>query len=74
MVCKYSTLPQVLLHHGLFPTAPSQPCMAVSTDLLAFYWALFKHLCDAIHTLAAALKTHYVHQGFQMINTAMSPD
>ncbi|KAG1879878.1 hypothetical protein F4604DRAFT_1923085 [Suillus subluteus] len=42
MACKCSTLSQVLVHHGLFPTAPSQPRMAISTDLLAFYWALFE--------------------------------
>ncbi|KAG2127402.1 hypothetical protein BD769DRAFT_1357226 [Suillus cothurnatus] len=59
MVCKCSTLLQVLIHHGLFPTAPSQPHIAVSTDLLTFYWALFECLCDAIHALVAALKTHY---------------
>ncbi|KAG2076370.1 hypothetical protein BDR04DRAFT_1003509, partial [Suillus decipiens] len=45
-------LSQVLLYHGLFPTAPSQPCMAVSTDLLTFYCALFKCSCNAIHLLA----------------------
>ncbi|KAG2751902.1 hypothetical protein P692DRAFT_201708369 [Suillus brevipes Sb2] len=51
MSCKCSTLAQVLVHHGLFPTAPSQPRMAVSTDLLAFYQALFEHSCDAIHVM-----------------------
>ncbi|KAG2358146.1 hypothetical protein BDR07DRAFT_1260798, partial [Suillus spraguei] len=48
---------QVLLHHGLFPTAPSQPHMAISTDLLAFYRALFERSCNAIHALAHALVT-----------------
>ncbi|KAG2069321.1 hypothetical protein BDR04DRAFT_1022027, partial [Suillus decipiens] len=52
-------LPQALLHHGLFPTAPSQPCMAVSVDLLSFYHALFKCSCDAINALTSALKMHY---------------
>ncbi|KAG1813950.1 uncharacterized protein BJ212DRAFT_1274674 [Suillus subaureus] len=51
-------LSQVLVHHGLLPTAPSQPCMAVSMGLLAFYWALFECSCDAIHMLASTLKTH----------------
>lgn len=72
MACKCSTLAQVLVHHGLFPTAPSQPRMAVSTDLLAFYRALFERSCDAIHTLAAALKTHYARRGFQVTNKAVS--
>ncbi|KAG2054503.1 hypothetical protein BDR06DRAFT_1049502 [Suillus hirtellus] len=61
-----SNLPQVLLHHGLFPTAPSQPCMAISVDLLSFYRALFERSCDAINALASALKTHYSRQGFQV--------
>ncbi|KAG2046020.1 hypothetical protein BDR06DRAFT_985702 [Suillus hirtellus] len=57
-----------LLYHGLFPTTPSQPHMAVSTDLLTFYYALFEHSCDAIHALAHALKTHYACRGFLMTN------
>ncbi|KIK99115.1 hypothetical protein PAXRUDRAFT_115666, partial [Paxillus rubicundulus Ve08.2h10] len=57
-------LPQVLLHHRLFLTAPSQPCMAVSIELLAFYQALFEHSCDAINTLATALNSHYTQRGF----------
>ncbi|KAG2115166.1 uncharacterized protein F5147DRAFT_543483, partial [Suillus discolor] len=52
----------------LFPTAPSQPRMAVSTDLLTFYHALFKHSCNAIHALAHILKTHYACRGFLMTN------
>ncbi|KAG2125538.1 hypothetical protein BD769DRAFT_1322112, partial [Suillus cothurnatus] len=52
-------LPQVLLHHGLFPTMPSQPCMAVLVDLLSFYWVLFEHSCNAINALVSTLKTHY---------------
>ncbi|KAG1864624.1 hypothetical protein C8R48DRAFT_601821 [Suillus tomentosus] len=61
-----SNLPQVLLHHGLFPTAPSQPRMAISVDLLSFYRALFERSCDAINALASALKTHYSRRGFQV--------
>lgn len=64
--CRCSTLPQVLLHHGLFPTAPSQPRMAVSVELLSFYRALFERSCDAINALASALKTHYSRRGFVM--------
>ncbi|KAG2058673.1 hypothetical protein BDR06DRAFT_862318, partial [Suillus hirtellus] len=59
-------LPQVLVLHGLFPTSPSQPWMAVSVDLLSFYCALFERSCDAINALASALKIHYSRQGFQM--------
>ncbi|KAG2139317.1 hypothetical protein DEU56DRAFT_735682 [Suillus clintonianus] len=64
-----SNLPQVLLHHGLFPTAPSQPRMAVSVDLLSFYRALFERSCDAINALASALKTHYSRRGFQVTDS-----
>ncbi|KAG1846399.1 hypothetical protein DFJ58DRAFT_730530 [Suillus subalutaceus] len=64
--CRCSTLPQVLIHHGLFPTAPSQPCMAISVELLSFYRALFEHSCGAINALASALKTHYSRRGFVM--------
>ncbi|KAG2739058.1 hypothetical protein P692DRAFT_20756820 [Suillus brevipes Sb2] len=68
MLCLFfdSNLAQVLLHHGLFPTSPSQPRMAVSVDLLSFYRALFERSCDAINALASALKTHYSRRGFQV--------
>ncbi|KAG2096052.1 uncharacterized protein F5147DRAFT_747619 [Suillus discolor] len=56
----------VLIHHGLFPTAPSQPQMAVSVDLLSFYCTLFEHSCDAINALASALKNYYSWWGYQM--------
>ncbi|KAG1725306.1 hypothetical protein EDB19DRAFT_1644111 [Suillus lakei] len=64
--CNCSSLPQVLIHHGLFPTSPSQPHMAVSLDLLSFYWTLFECSCDAINALVSTLKTYYSRQGFQM--------
>ncbi|KAG1863946.1 hypothetical protein C8R48DRAFT_833650 [Suillus tomentosus] len=64
--CTCLTLQQVLVHHGLFPTAPSQPRMAVSVDLLSFYRALFECSCDAINALASALKNHYSWRGYQM--------
>ncbi|KAG1853791.1 hypothetical protein C8R48DRAFT_776949 [Suillus tomentosus] len=67
--CECSSLPQVLLHHGLFPTAPSQPRMAVSVELLSFYRALFERSCDAINALASALRTHYSRRGFQVTDS-----
>ncbi|KAG2078055.1 hypothetical protein BDR04DRAFT_999985 [Suillus decipiens] len=65
-------LVRVLVHHGLFPTMPSQPCMAISINLLAFYQALFEHSCNAIHVLTSALKTHYACRGFQMTHGDVS--
>ncbi|KAI6038050.1 hypothetical protein EDC04DRAFT_2570399, partial [Pisolithus marmoratus] len=52
-------LPQTLISHGLFPTAPSQPWMAMSVELLSFYHVLFKWSCDTINALAATLSTYY---------------
>ncbi|KIJ59524.1 hypothetical protein HYDPIDRAFT_100539, partial [Hydnomerulius pinastri MD-312] len=57
-----------LVHFGFFPTVPSQPRMAVSIELLAFYCALFEQSCDAINTLTSALHTHYVWRGFRVVN------
>ncbi|KAG1901128.1 uncharacterized protein F5891DRAFT_908086, partial [Suillus fuscotomentosus] len=62
-------LPQVLIHHGLFPTAPLQPRMAVSLELLSFYRALFERSCDAINALTCALKTYYFRRGFQLTDS-----
>ncbi|KAL4068920.1 hypothetical protein V8B97DRAFT_2024580 [Scleroderma yunnanense] len=50
LFCPSYSLPQALVHHGLFPTAPSQPHMACS--------------CDAINALALALHTHYTQRDF----------
>ena len=66
--CKCSTITQALVHAGLFPTAPSQPHMAISIDLLTFYRSLFERSCDAINALALALQSHYVRRGFRMVN------
>ncbi|KAI9457407.1 hypothetical protein HD554DRAFT_2030049 [Boletus coccyginus] len=53
-------LSQVLVHFSFFPTAPSQPHMAVLIDFLTFYHALFEQSCDTVNTLAAALHIHYI--------------
>ncbi|KIM57310.1 hypothetical protein SCLCIDRAFT_28917 [Scleroderma citrinum Foug A] len=66
--CDCSSLPQTLISHGLFPTAPTQPRMAVSIELLSFYQALFQCSCDAINALAAALSTYYMKRGFRVTN------
>ncbi|KAI6094701.1 hypothetical protein EV401DRAFT_1881303, partial [Pisolithus croceorrhizus] len=59
-------LPQLLIHNGLFPTAPSQPHMAVSIELLGFYHVLFECSCDAISALTSALHAQYVQRGFHL--------
>ena len=67
--CECITLPQVLVHNGLFPTSPVQPRIAVSIDLLDFYFALFERSADAVSALAGALKTIYARRGFSILNT-----
>ncbi|KIM54165.1 hypothetical protein SCLCIDRAFT_137316, partial [Scleroderma citrinum Foug A] len=64
--CHCSTLHQMLTSHGLFPTMPSQPQMAVSVELLDFYRVLFERSCNAINALAATLSTYYMRQGFRV--------
>ncbi|KAG2352837.1 hypothetical protein BDR07DRAFT_1283561 [Suillus spraguei] len=55
-----SNLAQTLVFYGLFPTAPSQPRMAISVELLPFYRSLFERSCDTINSLASALHTQYI--------------
>ena len=66
--CACSPLPNTLVKSGLFPTAPSLPRVAVSIDLLDFYFALFERSADAITALAGALKTLYQRRGFPILN------
>ena len=68
MSCHCSSLPKLLVSQGLFPTAPSQPRLAISIEFLAFYRALFERSCDAINALALALNAHYVRRGYRMTN------
>ncbi|KIM60932.1 hypothetical protein SCLCIDRAFT_123248, partial [Scleroderma citrinum Foug A] len=65
-------LPQTLVSHGLFPTAPTQPQMAISIELLSFYRALFERSCDAVNAFAAALHTFYTKRGFRIANCKVS--
>ncbi|PPR04186.1 hypothetical protein CVT24_010769 [Panaeolus cyanescens] len=66
--CDCQSLQQVLVQHGLFPTAPSQTRIAVSIDLLLFYGALFERSCDAVNALALALNSFYSRRGFELLN------
>ncbi|KAF8229912.1 hypothetical protein L208DRAFT_1423974 [Tricholoma matsutake] len=63
---------QILIANGLFPTAPTQPCMAVSI-LLDFYHVLFERSCDAINVMASVLNTFYTCQGFILLNNKGQP-
>ena len=70
--CACEPLPNTLVKAGLFPTSPSQPRMAVSIDLLDFYFALFERSADAVTALAGALKTFYQRRGFPILNEKVS--
>jgi hypothetical protein len=71
-ICQCENVSQVLVRHGLFPTAPSQPRMAISTDLLDFFRALFERSCDAVNAMASALNTFYNRRGFRFLNKEVS--
>ena len=66
--CEYISLPQALVRNGLFPTSPLQPRIAVSVDLLDFYFSIFERSADAVTALAGALKTMYRRRGFFILN------
>ncbi|KAG6824273.1 hypothetical protein H0H92_007384 [Tricholoma furcatifolium] len=72
-LCECQTLPEVLLSHGLFPTAPTNPRMAVSVHLLDFYQALFERSCDAVNALSQALNSYYRRRGFTLSNQKGQP-
>ena len=49
--------------------SPSHPRLAVSIDLLDFYFAIFERSADAVTALAGALKTMYSRRGFSILNS-----
>ncbi|KAG7100050.1 hypothetical protein E1B28_001835 [Marasmius oreades] len=69
--CECSNLPQTLVHHGFFPTSPSQPRVAFSIALLDLYHALREKSCDAVTALAGALDKVYKHRGFRLLSTSV---
>ncbi|KAI0694788.1 hypothetical protein C8Q76DRAFT_634071 [Earliella scabrosa] len=71
--CPCAPLPHTLIGSGLFPTSPSQPRVAVSIDLLDFYFALFERSADAVTALAGALKALYQRRGFPILNDKGEP-
>ncbi|KAJ8081689.1 hypothetical protein PM082_007535 [Marasmius tenuissimus] len=64
--CRCQSLPQVLVAHGLFPTAPLQPRMAISIALLDFYQTLCQFSSDAVTALAGGLAMVYRRRGFRL--------
>lgn len=70
--CTCRPLPVVLIRSGLFPTAPVDPQMAVSVDLLDFYAALFQRSGDAITAVAGSLSAFYEQRGFPVVDKKVS--
>ncbi|KAH6890245.1 hypothetical protein BKA70DRAFT_1120555 [Coprinopsis sp. MPI-PUGE-AT-0042] len=62
--CECDPLPCVLVRHGLFPTSPVQPRMAISISLLDLYQALFKRSCDAVTAFMDAIHMYYKRCGY----------
>ncbi|OJT12711.1 hypothetical protein TRAPUB_10739 [Trametes pubescens] len=71
--CGCISVAQVLVKNGLFPTSPTSPRVAVSIDLLDFYFALFERSADAVSALASALKSIYQRRGFPILNEKGEP-
>ena len=62
--CECQDLVETLIINGLFPTSPTQPCMAVSFIVIQHYNALFERACDAVHAYSNALNLVYGRRGF----------
>ncbi|OCH93070.1 hypothetical protein OBBRIDRAFT_863019 [Obba rivulosa] len=58
---------------GMFPTAPTQPRLAVSIDLLDLYSALFERSGDAVTALARALRRFYTRRGWRILDSTGAP-
>ncbi|KAL0567593.1 hypothetical protein V5O48_014405 [Marasmius crinis-equi] len=71
--CRCQSLSQSLVLNGFFPTAPSQPRMAISIHLLEFYKALCEQSSDAVSALAGALDATYRRRGFRILDSKGSP-
>lgn len=60
------SLPSDLVLHGLFPTAPSQPRVAISIDLLEMYQHLVERSGIAVDAFTTALNDFYSSRGYQI--------
>ncbi|TDL19236.1 hypothetical protein BD410DRAFT_900284 [Rickenella mellea] len=67
------SLPARLVEHGLFPTSPVEPRVAVSIDFLEFYKKLFERSGDAITAVAAALRDFYISRGYRLVDKKGKP-
>ncbi|EMD30807.1 hypothetical protein CERSUDRAFT_60815 [Gelatoporia subvermispora B] len=66
--CHCTPLVHVLVTSGMFPTSPTQPRIAVSIDLLEFYFAIFERSGDAVTALARAMRNYYTRRGWRVLD------
>jgi Cft2 family RNA processing exonuclease len=66
--CQCRSLATIRIDHGLSPTTPNQPRLAISVDFLELYHALFEHTGYAVMATSAALNKLYTWRGYP-INT-----
>jgi hypothetical protein len=62
----------ILVEHGFFPTAPSQPNLAISIDFLEFYYTLFEQSAYAVGAMETALSKFYNRRGCAVTNYKVS--
>ena len=73
-MCKCTHFAVQLIEQGFFPTAPSQPNLAVSISFLEFYRVLFKHMGNAVSAVAATLSNFYDRRGNPVVDKKVSSD
>ena len=63
-MCTCICFAEHLIIQGLFPTAPTQPKLAISITFLEFYIALFKWMGNAVMAIATTLSNFYERRGY----------
>lgn len=67
-MCNCTHFAERLIHQGFFPTAPTQPNLAISISFLEFYMALFERTGNAVTAVAAALSSFYESRGYPVVD------
>ena len=67
-MCNYTHFAERLIHQGFFPTAPTQPNLAISISFLEFYMTLFEGTGNAVMAVAAALLSFYESRGYPVVD------
>ena len=64
-----SLFQQQLVRSGFFPTAPSEPRVAIAIEVLDFYFKLHERSGDAIMAVALALRDFYESRGMRAVES-----